>query len=84
MGYDLEGKGKADEGTGETGKETVVVAFASSETVAHQGEGHARDEREVDAGIVGEEGTGGLLNAVGGACGEGGFALVDVEGEVFA
>ncbi len=62
-------------------KQAVVIATTSSEPVALMSEGHAWNDGKVDVLIVGEESPCRLLNAEGGACGEGRFPFVDVEGE---
>lgn len=45
------------------GKEAVVVAAAASETVAVAVERHARDDGEVNPGVVGEERAAGFHDA---------------------
>lgn len=65
-------------------QQSVIVSLASSETVSYQREGHARNHSEVDAGIVGEEGTCGFLNAVRRAGGERAFSFINMEGQIHA
>lgn len=84
VGYDLEREGESEEGTGESRQKTVVETLAASDTIAHQSEGHAWNDGEVDAGVVGEEGTSGFLNAIRGAGRERTFSFVNMEGQVHA
>ena len=65
------------------GKEAVVVAAATTEATTVGGEGDAGDDGEVDGGVVGEGGAGGLLD-VEGAFAEAGRDAVLTKFEVVA
>lgn len=53
--YNLKRESQANEGAGEFGQETVVVAFASAEAVTRRSECHAGNDGEVYLMIVGEK-----------------------------
>ena len=80
----LEGVSDANERTVYAAKETVIESFAAAKAVAFWCERHAWNNGEIDAGVVGEDGTTRLQNAKRCASGEAEVALVDVKAEVIA